>query len=339
MDAAFPETGAAVFFCRHIGPDAVNERDRIACIEATLNAGRDPRAQGLALDDDAFFDPNDRRIYTTDLLVEGRHFDRRWSSPADIAWKAAAVNISDIAAMGGRLTYLLVSLGLTEADDARFLEPFYASLATICRQFGGRVIGGDTVGADQLIINVAAVGELPIEHTLGRRSQAMPGDAVICTGFHGMSAVGLQAFQRDIAGYEACRLAHLRPTPRQSEALKLSRLFSRYSLMDSSDGLADAALKIAAASGVRLELAEEWLPMHPQVSQFADGHGRSAAELALYGGEDFELIATVPVTAFLPKGFTVIGRVREGAPEAVWLPRNGAQWEALSFDKTWRHFQ
>lgn len=316
----------------------MNERERIACIEATLNAGRDPRSPQLALNDDAFYDASDRRLYTTDMLVEGRHFDRRWCSPEDIAWKAAAVNISDLAAMGGRLLYLLVSLALTANDDASFLEPFYATLARITRQYGGQVIGGDTVGGDRLTISVTAIGTLPAGHTPGLRTQAQPGDAVIATGYHGLSGVGLQVLSNNMPGYEACRQAHRRPTPRQSEALMLSRLFSRYSLMDSSDGLADAALKIAAASGVRIELAEDWLPIHPEVREFATAMGQSIRNCVLYGGEDFELVATVPVTAYLPKGFTVIGQVRAGVPGAFWLPTQGQAWEPLSFEATWQHF-
>lgn len=264
--------------------------------------------------DDAFWDPDSRLIYTTDMLVEGQHFSLDYYSPEDVGWKAAAVNISDIAAMGGRLKYLLISLGLPDAIPMSWIESLYDGLLGICRTFGGRLIGGDTVGGTSgIVINVMAVGEFPPGHVPGRRSQAREGDLILTTGFHGLSRVGLMALRDSRSDYETCTSAHLRPQPRIDAGLALSGELKRYALMDSSDGLADTLLKIARTSGKVLCVNLEDIPVHPEVADFCgelDDSGELLQQTVLYGGEDFELVATVPeMTPSLAPYFRVIGRV------------------------------
>src|SRR5262245_1592989 len=139
--------------------------------------GRMTRRPGLLLDD-AYWEAESGRIETTDMLVEGRHFRLDYFSPEDLGWRAAAVNISDIAAMGGRLLHLLISLGLTEAQDLSWLEAFYKGLLAACNQYGGEIVGGDTVSSPTLVVNVTAVGECLAGHTVGHRNGARPGDAI-----------------------------------------------------------------------------------------------------------------------------------------------------------------
>ena len=309
--------------------------------------------QRQPLSDDAFWDATTRQIYTTDMLVAGRHFDRAYFSPQDLGWKAAAVNISDLAAMGGELRYILISLGLPDAPalDMDWIRGLYEGFGEACQRFGGQIAGGDTVGSDPLVINVTAVGSCPVGHTPGHRYAAQPGDYIIATGFHGLSAVGLQTLRRGDAEskrYPTCRAAHLRPMPRVEAGLMLSRRFERYALMDSSDGLADALLKIAQASGQTLIVNEADLPVHPELQAYAQAQGWAAHQLRqtlLYGGEDFELVGTVPVVDDdLLQHCHLLGRVEAstGSPGAWLRPVDTSSPQGnripLSLAQTYQHF-
>jgi thiamine-monophosphate kinase len=301
--------------------------------------------QATALADDAFWDPDCRRIYTTDMLVAGRHFDMAYFSPQDLGWKAAAVNISDIAAMGGRLKYLLVSLGLPDSIDLDWIHALYEGFGEACQRFGGQVAGGDTVGSDQLVLNVTAVGECPVGHTPGHRFSAQNGDYIIATGFHGLSHAGLLALRHQLPGYEVCKQAHLRPLPRVEAGLMLSRKFARYALMDSSDGLADALLKLAQASGKTLVTEQSAIPIHPELLAFANAQGWDEAALwkaILYGGEDFELVGTVPeVDEEILQHFHVLGQVQDaqGSPGAVQKAAASGELLSLSLESAYQHFK
>lgn len=313
----------------------LRELDIIALVSRT--AALSPET----LADDAFYEVDTRRIYTTDLLIEGRHFDLSYFSPEDLGWKAAAVNISDIAAMGGRPQYLLVSVGLPNTVPLDWIESLYKGLQAACQEYGCAIIGGDTVGSDHIVLNVTAIGECPTGYQAGFRNQARPGDVIVATGYHGLSTIGLQALQENLNGYHAAKAAHRRPKPRVEEALILSERYTRYALMDSSDGLADALLKIAQASGVHLVLEAAKLPIHPDVESFARNRNQDPLELALYGGEDFQLVACLPeVPPDLMAYVKVIGRVEvaeNGQPSASVRYTDG-RMEPLTLDKTYQHF-
>ncbi|MBX2860829.1 MAG: thiamine-phosphate kinase [Vampirovibrio sp.] len=293
--------------------------------------------------DDAYVDPDTKTVYTTDLLVEGQHFDRQYFQPEDIGWKAAAVNISDVTAMGGKPQYILVSLGLPKDIGPTWIKKFYNGLSAACQKIGVQIIGGDTVRAPQVIVNVAATGLIPTGHTVGRRNLAEPGDWIIATGHHGLSAVGLNTLRNKVDGYNSCKEAHLRPTPRVKAGARLSKIFSRLCMMDSSDGLADALLKMADASSVRMEVVAPYVPVHWEVEKYATENNVDPLDLVFYGGEDFELVATVSTVAGLPKGmFTVIGRVKEKvgqAGSAILVDQAREKIASLSLDKTFQHFQ
>lgn len=297
-----------------------------------------------ALADDAFYDADTRQIYTTDMLVENRHFKTDYFSAEDLGWKAAAVNISDIAAMGGRLKYLLVSIGLPNHVGLDWVQGFYKGLISACQQFDGQIAGGDTVSSDAITINVTAVGVCPLQHTIGRRYSAQAGDYIIATGFHGLSHTGLMALQQGLPDYTACKAAHLRPVPRVEAGLMLSRKYPRYALMDSSDGLADALIKMAQSSQKTLRVNQADIPVHPELAAFwqASEAPQALWQAILYGGEDFELVAAVPeVDAEILAHFHVLGRVEEsGNHPGAWLiqPESGAP-QPLSLSHTYQHFQ
>jgi thiamine-monophosphate kinase len=302
--------------------------------------------QSLPLADDAYWDADHHRIYTTDMLVEGRHFDSHYFSPQDIGWKAAAVNISDIAAMGGRLQYLLISLGLPQTIELPWIEAFYTGLGEACQKFDGQIVGGDTVSSDQLVINVTAIGFCPEGHAVGHRYQAQDGDYIIATGYHGLSHIGLRILQAQKSGYETCKSTHLRPMPRIEAGLLLSRRFTRYALMDSSDGLADALLKLGRASGKTLAVNEAAIPIHPELRRYQAEQAWDDTQLRqaiLYGGEDFELVGTVPfVDDEILKTFHVLGRVEayDGIASA-YLVTDDPHYprQALNEMNAYQHFE
>lgn len=292
------------------------------------------------LEDDAFFDPETREIFTTDLLVEGHHFSTAYCSAEDIGWKAAAVNLSDIAAMGGEPRYLLISLGLPRSTSMAFVEGFYSGVQKLLKNTGGQVVGGDTVSAPCVVVNITAVGYLPNGSVLGCRNQARPGDLIITTGPAGLSAVGLSVLKSGQGKYPQCQLAHKRPIPRLEAGQLLAQTYGRYALMDSSDGLADAVLQIAMKSGVQMVVDQEKLFIHPEVQAFCQASGKGLGSSALYGGEDFELVATIPEWNSALEGyFTVIGSVEAGSPVGATLRApDGKIVEELSFEKTYQHF-
>ena len=310
-------------------PAVTHEHDLIDAIRQSLPD------KGLALADDAFLNRETGQILTTDMLVAGRHFDLAYCLPADIGWKAAAVNVSDVAAMGGMPDCLLVSLALApEQACFEFVKPLYEGLTAFCAEYNTRVVGGDTVSAPLTAINITATGILPVGHSAGLRSGARAGDLLVTTGFHGLSAMGLSALQQQQHGLAISKQRHLRPQPRVAQALQLSKTFNRYALMDSSDGLADALIQMATQSAVRFIVNADQLPCHPELAALAD-----PLALMLYGGEDFELIAAVPdVTPEMAEHFSVIGRVEAGEPDVLLMRRDGTS-EKLSMAKTYQHFQ
>jgi len=309
--------------------------------EQTLIQTIQTYAPAQALNDDAYYDDATRHIYTTDLLVEGQHFSLDYYSPQDIGWKAAAVNLSDIAAMGGQPQYILVSIGLPETlANQDFINTLYQGIHDAITPFNAHIIGGDTVRATSLTLNITAIGVLPKNHTLGTRHQAKPGDWVITSGDSGLSTVGLRTLQKKWPGYLASKQAHCRPIPQIKAGLELSKSFTRYALMDSSDGLADAIIRLAQASTVDIALEAASLPLHEEVRQFSRETGASPLDLMLYGGEDFQLVATVPAGSSLSETWTVIGTVlpqQESEPQAA-LHNAAGETITLESCKTYQHF-
>lgn len=312
--------------------------------------------QTEAMADDAFWDPRTRLVYTTDMLVEGRHFSRAYFSPQDLGWKAAAVNISDLAGMGAQLKHLLISLGLPDDIDLPFIQALYEGFREVCQRFGGIIAGGDTVGSPVLTINVTAVGECSEGSHPGRRFLAQPGDYIIASGFHGLSKVGLTALQQQWPDFSTSKACHLRPTPRIEAGQTLAKKFERYALMDSSDGLADALIKMAVSSQQTFVIERRKIHLHPEVMAYSQKLGLPGPEpepgaesialhTALYGGEDFELVATVPqVDADILARFHVIGRVEK--PDATRMPVGAyvqdtqtGTFASLSLSEIYQHFK
>ncbi|MGY1754326.1 thiamine-phosphate kinase [Blastococcus sp. SYSU D01042] len=261
--------------------------------------------------------PDGRVVATTDVLVEGRHFRRDWSSAEDVGHKAAAANLADVAAMGGTATALLVGLACPPDTPTAWLEGVATGLADECAPLGAAVVGGDTVasapGSDAVVLSVTALGDLG-----GRppvlRSGAVPGDVVALAGRLGGSACGLAVLRRGFSSPLAAVAAHRRPSPPYAAGPAAAQAGAT-AMCDVSDGLLADAGHIAAASGVALDLdraalAAACLVPQGSLQQVGAALGVDPMAWVLTGGEDHALVATFPTGTQLPAGWVGIGAVR-----------------------------
>lgn len=276
--------------------------------------------------------PTTSQIICTDTLVEGIHFTNQTMSPFQIGYKALAVNISDIAAMGGTPLFYLVSIAIPKEWEEDGLFEIYKGMQNIADTYKMDLIGGDTVSSmHSLMITVTVIGETEKGKQL-LRSQAKDGDIVFVTGTIGDSSAGLELLLskgKDFNEYKKHEKflveRHQLPNPRVEIGRILSTL-SRVSLNDISDGISSEANEIAEASGVTLTLNADELPLSKELSEYA---GERALNLALYGGEDFELIGTMSSddwNILNQKGQPLlkkVGYVTAGSPK-VMLNKEGA---------------
>jgi len=264
-------------------------------------------------------------LVSTDMLVEGSHFLMEDVEAHHLGWKSAAVNISDIAAMGGRPTATFLSLALPKNLEASWIRAFMDGYREISDLYGVPLLGGDTTSSpDRLCINVAVLGEC--ESGVAKlRSSARIGDLVCVTGFLGDSAGGLQAILRGAlrdSTVTALIQRHYLPHPRVREGLALAKCSAVHAMMDISDGIGSDLRHILEASGVGAEIALEKLPISEEMAAFCRVSGLDPYELATSGGEDYELLFTVEATAekALPVAHTVIGHITESSDRSIkWV--------------------
>ena len=223
----------------------------------------------------------------SDMLVEGRHF-KGWATPEDVGYKAVAVNASDVAAMGGTPRFVLVS---GAAPDPETALRVFAGVAEACRGFGLYPLGGDTTGADAIVVDVAILGELETAPVL--RSGARPGHLLAVTGELGASAAGLLALEGDVEGFGRLKGRHLRPRPRVGVGPVAARL-GVGAMIDLSDGLASDVRHVCAASGVGCAVDLDRLPVSDDTRELAASLGCDPGALAAGGGEDYELLIFAP---------------------------------------------
>ncbi len=256
-------------------------------------------------DDTAVLDfAGGRLLATVDMLVEGVHFDLTFITPWQLGRKALAVNLSDIAAMGGEPLFALVSLGVGGQIDEDFVRELYTGMVAMAGAYGVQIVGGDTVRSPGgLVVDVAVLGRAVEPVT---RAGARPGDLVAVTGHLGASAAGLHwllrqkeerpgAFIDAAGGDEIVRTvvrAHLEPVPRVREAAALAATGLVTAMIDVSDGLASEANHIARESGVGMVVYADIVPIAAATREMARRLGADPLEWALAGGEDYELLLT-----------------------------------------------
>lgn len=270
-------------------------------------------------DDAAVLAAPDRRVIaTTDLLVEGRHFRRAWSGPADIGAKAAARNLADVAAMGGVPVALLAGLAVPGDLPVSWAEELAAGLAAEAGRSGAIVAGGDVSSAASVMLAVTALGTLAGREPV-TRAGARPGDVLAVTGTLGRSAAGLALLEAGLTEPAPLLAAYRRPQPPYDAGPEAAALGAT-ALIDVSDGLLQDLGHVAAASGVGIEVDTTLLAataLGPdggaalRAAAAAVG-GADPLRWVLTGGEDHALAATFPVGTALPAHWAIIGQARTG---------------------------
>jgi thiamine-monophosphate kinase len=278
-------------------------------------------------------------VATADALVEGVHFRWDWSRPPDVGHKSVTANVSDLAAMGARPRWLLVTICAPPSTSEDTLRDLYGGIAAACADYGTELVGGDTVRAETFVIAVTALGEISADPL--RRSGAKSGDALAVTGPLGRAAAGLNLLlsqdPKKVSPEDAltCMQAHTRPIARVAEGLAL-RDSGVHAAIDISDGLASDVRRLAQASGLGAEIDADRLPVAPETRRIAEARGWDAERMVLGGGEDYELLVALPPDqlASVDVDLIEIGRV---VTDGVWLVRDGRR-EAMDAEG-WDHFK
>ncbi len=272
-------------------------------------------------------------VVSTDMLVEGTHFILGKSDPFKLGQKSLAVNLSDIAAMGARPVSAFLSLALSDSIDYEWIQHFMDGFCSLASQFGCALLGGDTTSSRSgICINVTVTGELESGRAR-RRSFAQDGDLICVTGTLGDSAAGLDSILNDRVGYPYLKLRHNSPTPRIREGLELSATDGIHAMMDISDGIASDLRHILKASSVGAEVDITRIPMSEPLLAYCGEYGLDPLELALCGGEDYELLFTASHEAekTLALRHYIIGRIDKSLPDLIW---KGSDRDYLGY----RHF-
>lgn len=269
----------------------------MAAIARVLSGPGSEVRVGVGDDAAVLASPQRELLLTTDLLVEGVHFDRSRTTARDLGAKAIAVNVSDVAAMAGSPRYGVVGLGLPAGTGEEWVLDLARGMRAAADRYGMWLVGGDLSRADRVVISVAVAGEAPPGGAV-TRAGARPGDRVVVTGSLGAAAGGLLlARQRAAAtlGSPAMQLLErqLRPVARVAEGRVLARAGAT-AMIDVSDGLALDLWRLCRASGVGARVSLPDVPVAPALRTMSEALGVDPLELALGGGEDYELLATLP---------------------------------------------
>lgn len=303
----------------------------------------------LGIGDDAAvlaFESDKEVLVTTDLLLEGIHFDVRYVPLKHLGYKAAVVNFSDIYAMMGEPRQITVSIGVSARFTVEHLDAIYSGIRLACENYGVDLVGGDTsASASGLVISITCIGEAEKGKAV-RRSGAKPTDLVCVSGDLGAAYMGLQLLERenrlaaqagkdedfrpDFSGKEYILERQLKPEARRDIVAELNKAGVRpTSMMDVSDGLSSELLHICRNSKVGVRVYEDKIPIDYQTALMAEELNMNLVTAALNGGEDYELLFTVPLTDHdkvdKMKGVSVIGYVTEPDLGAALVTRDGAE--------------
>ena len=334
--------------------------DRLAAVISRQNAQRiqalDDRGFRIlrAIGDDAaaWDAPAGARVITTDTMVEGVHFNLSYTDWRSLGWKCLATNISDIAAMGCIPTYAVVTLGLRPDLPVEGLDALYEGMMEVAALCGGAIVGGDVVKSPAFFITVALQGTAHApDAPILLRSAANPGDLIAVTGPLGASAAGLRLLMSGASPQAAAdpaaaylTRAHNRPVPRVKEGVSLAAAGVRCA-MDISDGLMDDLEKLCRASEVSALLHADRIPVDRRLKS---AFPHDWLNLAVAGGEDYELLFTAPpelmdkASSALPEPPAVIGRVVERPGDADVPPVRLLDAQSNPIDVTsggWDHFR
>lgn len=317
---------------------------------------KNPQTKKGVGDDAAILNFGDKDVLvTTDLLLEGIHFDLRYVPLKHLGYKAAIVNFSDIYAMNGTPRQITVSIGVSARFTVEHLEELYAGIRLACEIYGVDMVGGDTsASVTGLIISITCLGEAEASDVV-TRSGAQPTDIICVSGDLGAAFMGLQLlerenkvsagqkdFQPDFAGKEYILERQLKPEARRDivEMLKKEGV-KPTAMMDVSDGLSSEVLHICKDSGCGCRIYEDKIPIDYQTALMAEEFNMNLVTAAMNGGEDYELLFTVPITDHEKiekmKGVTMIGYVTKPELGCALITRDGGEiplkaqgWNAFS---------
>jgi thiamine-monophosphate kinase len=306
-------------------------------VARTVDPVRNPAGRHLSLgigDDAALFRPRPghETILTCDWFLEGTHFLLDQHPPDAIGWKCLARAVSDVAAMGGRPSCFLLSLALPDSHSGRWLNKFLGGLCRASRKFDCLLAGGDTTRRREILINITVVAEVRTSRSV-RRSGARAGNLIYVSGRLGEAELGLRILRRDrkhVNIKSPLTMKHLYPAPRLALGQWLADRRLATAMMDLSDGLSSDLARLCAASGVGARLQSEKIPA-VRVSDSNRKLGLNPLQLALHGGDDYELLFTVPAkkAGMLPREYksvalTRIGKITE-CPGLIVLEENGRE--------------
>ncbi|MEA5536305.1 thiamine-phosphate kinase [Crocosphaera sp. XPORK-15E] len=293
-------------------------------------------------------DPQQKLVVTTDVLVDGVHFSDKTTPPDAVGWRAAAANLSDLAAMGATPIGITVGLGLPGETSVAWIEHLYLGITQCLQVDQTPIVGGDICRSTVITVSITALGQVYPNRVI-RRSTAQPGEVIVITGYHGMARAGLELLlkpniQDNLTPESRDKLifAHQYPKPRLDVLPYLWDVVGTTTVtgMDSSDGLADAILQICRMSGVGAEIGLSSLLTPPTLSQWVSFE--QGLEWILYGGEDFELVLCLPevlgikLVEQLGEGAAIIGKIID-EPRIVLIEHNQQQRE-LNLSAGFQHF-
>lgn len=299
-----------------------------------------------AVGDDAAvmdFGPDREVLVSTDMLLEGVHFDLTYVPLKHLGYKSAVVNFSDIYAMNGTPRQLVVGLGISKRFTVEHIEALYAGLRTACEIYGVDLVGGDTTSSHSgLVIAATVIGDVEKGKAV-RRSGAKPTDLICVSGDLGAAYMGLQVLERekaasagqkdftpDFAGKEYLVERQLKPEARKDIVKELADAgILPTSMIDVSDGLSSELMHLCKASGTGCRVYEERIPIDYQTAVMAEELNMNLVTAAMNGGEDYELLFTVPLTAHEAvsklKGVRVIGHMSPADQGCALIGRNGEE--------------
>jgi thiamine-monophosphate kinase len=293
-------------------------------------------------------------VITTDMLVDGVHFSDRTTAPDDAGWRAAAANLSDLAAMGATPLAVTVALGVTGNTAVEWVAEFYRGMTACLQAYNTPIVGGDLVRSPAVTAAITAFGEVERHRTI-RRGNAVAGWVIVVTGAHGASRAGLELLLNSELGQNlgevdraSLILAHQRPTPRLDvlsvlwEILDAEDRGISIAGADSSDGLADAIVQICRASKVGARIDRCCIPVPSAIEQIVPS--QTALNWALYGGEDFELVLCLPsdlaekLVQRLGNGSAIVGKIIDGSDILLVDSAGIDGGESLAIAKGFQHF-
>ncbi len=297
--------------------------------------------------------PGQSLVVTTDVLVDGVHFSNITTSPEDAGWRAAAANLSDLAAMGASPLGITVGLGLPDELRVSWVERLYQGMTECLQKYNTPIVGGDIVRSPVTTLAITAFGQVNPSQII-RRSAAVVGNAIVVTGIHGASHAGLELLlhpelEQNLNNVEKMALirAHQRPQPRLDVLPILWKILTpnsqlSFAGMDSSDGLADAIIQICRASGVGAVLEYRQIPVPKTFKHWLTES--QALAYALYGGEDFELVLCLPQELALTfvqnlgEGAAIVGSITPGSKVLLHDEQKKFPDQVLSLSQGFQHF-